>query len=139
MRSTMTTSAGLAAALLVFDGQSPYDRLYGFCGITSPDDLGKLWFAAEKDKVPPSSVYITLTDRLTDRRVKETVKSNQVWIGAPGLAHIRAEPIDCTRAVAVDELAICNSEDLRTVDKRFLRWGDAKTLLGHVTAVPTPR
>lgn len=100
----------------IFDGQGPYGRLYGFCGLSSSEDLGKLWFALPKDRKPPSSVYIALTDRLSDRRVKETVMSNHVAIGEPWLADVGAGAIDCTRAVAIDELAICNSEDLRTMD-----------------------
>src|SRR3990172_5885676 len=33
-------------------------RLYGFCALGSHDDLGKIWFATERDTIPPSWVYI---------------------------------------------------------------------------------
>ena len=29
-------------------------RLYGFCALGSPDDLGRIWFAREEGAVPPS-------------------------------------------------------------------------------------
>ena len=47
-------------------------RLYGFCALGSPSDLGNIWFAMEEGVVPPSYVYITLTDRQTNT----TYKSN---------------------------------------------------------------
>jgi hypothetical protein len=76
----------------IFDGQHPYNRLYGFCGLSSPEDLGKLWFALPKDGKPLSSVYITLTDRLTDRRMKETVTSNEVAISPPAKPEMASPP-----------------------------------------------
>jgi hypothetical protein len=45
-------------------------RLYGFCALGSPADLGKLWFALETDVVPPSWVYIELNDRQTNTKYK---------------------------------------------------------------------
>lgn len=47
-------------------------RLYGFCAFSSPNDLGKLWFATEEGTIAPSYVYIVITDRQT----KKTYKSN---------------------------------------------------------------
>ena len=47
-------------------------RLYGFCALTSPAHLGSLWFAAEEGTIPPSYVYIVITDRQTNK----TYKSN---------------------------------------------------------------
>lgn len=41
-------------------------RLYGFCALGKPDDLGKIWFALEEGVVPPSYVYIELNDRQTN-------------------------------------------------------------------------
>lgn len=35
---------------------------------------------------------------------------------AVGSTIIRAEPVNCQAATAVDEIAICNDEDLRTMD-----------------------
>ena len=47
-------------------------RLYGFCALSKPADLGSIWFALEDGVVPPSYVYIELTDRQTNT----TYKSN---------------------------------------------------------------
>ncbi|HYO99655.1 MAG TPA: hypothetical protein VER76_05655 [Pyrinomonadaceae bacterium] len=45
-------------------------RLNGFCALGSPNDLGKLWFALEADVIPPSYVYIEMTDRKTNTKYK---------------------------------------------------------------------
>lgn len=45
-------------------------RLYGFCALGSTADLGKLWFALETDVLPPSWVYIEMTDRQTNTKYK---------------------------------------------------------------------
>lgn len=41
-------------------------RLYGFCALGSPNDLGSIWFARPEGEVPPSWVYIEMTDRQTN-------------------------------------------------------------------------
>lgn len=48
-------------------------RLYGFCALGKASDLGKLWFALETDVVPPSWVYIELTDRQTNTKYKSNL------------------------------------------------------------------
>jgi hypothetical protein len=45
-------------------------RLNGFCALGSPADLEKLWFALETDVIPPSWIYIELTDRQTGTKYK---------------------------------------------------------------------
>ena len=45
-------------------------RLYGFCALGSPNDLGKIWFALERDVIPPSWVYIELNDRQVGKKYK---------------------------------------------------------------------
>jgi hypothetical protein len=45
-------------------------RLNGFCAFGSPDDLNKVWFALESDVIPPSWVYMELTDRKTNTKYK---------------------------------------------------------------------
>jgi hypothetical protein len=48
-------------------------KLNGFCGLTKAADLTKLWFALEGDAVPPSWVYIELTDRKTNTKYKSNL------------------------------------------------------------------
>ena len=48
-------------------------RLYGFCALGKPADLGTIWFALEADVVPPSYVYIELTDRQTNTKYKSNL------------------------------------------------------------------
>src|SRR4051812_41830780 len=47
-----------------FDGRTN-QRIYGFCALGSPSDLGSIWFALPEGQVPPSYVYIKITDRQT--------------------------------------------------------------------------
>jgi hypothetical protein len=48
-------------------------RLYGFCALGKPEDLGKIWFALEEGVVPPSYVYIELNDRQTNTKYKSNL------------------------------------------------------------------
>jgi hypothetical protein len=48
-------------------------RLNGFCAFGKPDELGKIWFALEAGEVPPSWVYIELTDRKTNTKYKSNL------------------------------------------------------------------
>jgi hypothetical protein len=54
-----------------FDQQGK--RLYGFCALGKPADLGKIWFALEDGVVPPSWVYIELNDRQTSTKYKSNL------------------------------------------------------------------
>lgn len=47
--------------------------LKGFCALGKSSDLGKLWFAIEVDKVPPSYVYIEMNDRKTPAKYKSNL------------------------------------------------------------------
>ena len=49
----------------IHNGRTPYARIYGFCALGSPQDLGSLWFAVEKGTRPPSLVFIKINDRQT--------------------------------------------------------------------------
>jgi hypothetical protein len=49
-------------------------RLYGFCALSSPNNLQDLWFAQPRGQQPPAAVYITLNDR----RCNITYTSNSV-------------------------------------------------------------
>lgn len=48
-------------------------RLYGFCALGKPADLGLLWFALEDGVVAPSYVYIELNDRQTNTKYKSNL------------------------------------------------------------------
>lgn len=48
-------------------------RLYGFCAFSKPGDLEKIWFALEEGVIPPSWVYIELTDRQTNTKYKSNL------------------------------------------------------------------
>jgi len=48
-------------------------RLYGFCALGKPSDLGQIWFGLEQGVVPPSFVYIELTDRQTNTKYKSNL------------------------------------------------------------------
>lgn len=52
----------------VFD--SGGKRLNRFCAFGNPNDLGSIWFALEQGVVPPSYVFIVLTDRKTSAKYK---------------------------------------------------------------------
>jgi hypothetical protein len=51
-------------------------RLYGFCALSTANDLDSLWFATQRGATPPASVYMTLQDR----RCGTTYTSNPVAI-----------------------------------------------------------
>jgi hypothetical protein len=48
-------------------------RLYGFCALSKPADLGLIWFAYEEGTIPPSYVYIELNDRQTNTKYKSNL------------------------------------------------------------------
>src|SRR5213080_1408467 len=48
-------------------------RLYGFCALGKPADLTGIWFALEEGVVPPSYVYIEMTDRQTNTKYKSNL------------------------------------------------------------------
>ncbi len=48
-------------------------RLYGFCALGKPADLGTIWFALESGVIPPSYVYIEMTDRQTNTKYKSNL------------------------------------------------------------------
>jgi len=48
-------------------------RLYGFCALAKPGDLGKIWFALDENELPPSWIYIELNDRKTNTKYKSNL------------------------------------------------------------------
>lgn len=55
----------------VFDGSGK--RLNRFCAFGNPSDLGQIWFALEEGVLPPSVVFIVLTDRRTKAKYKSNL------------------------------------------------------------------
>lgn len=50
--------------------------IYGFCTLSSPQDLNSIWFSVEQGQTPPASVYVSLVDR----QINKTYRSNRVQI-----------------------------------------------------------
>ena len=48
-------------------------RLYGFCALGKPGDLGSIWFSTPVGEIPPSWVYIEITDRQTNTKYKSNL------------------------------------------------------------------
>jgi len=48
-------------------------RLNGFCALSKLADLDGIWFAVEEGTIPPSWVYIELTDRQTNTKYKSNL------------------------------------------------------------------
>ncbi len=48
-------------------------RLQGFCALGKASNLNGIWFALAADEVPPSWVYIELTDRQTNTKYKSNL------------------------------------------------------------------
>ena len=48
-------------------------RLYGFCALGSPSNLGSIWFATAAGTVAPSWVYIEINDRQTNTKYKSNL------------------------------------------------------------------
>ena len=48
-------------------------RIYGFCALGQPQNLGSIWFALPEGTVPPSYVYIELNDRQTNTKSRSNL------------------------------------------------------------------
>jgi hypothetical protein len=55
-----------------FDGRTN-QRLYGFCALGSPQNLGSIWFATEEGTIPPSYIYIEIHDRQTNQKYRSNL------------------------------------------------------------------
>src|SRR5438045_9170429 len=55
----------------LFDQRSK--RLYGFCALGTSEQLNSIWFALPEGQVPPSWIYIELTDRQTSLKYKSNL------------------------------------------------------------------
>jgi hypothetical protein len=54
-----------------FDQQG--HRLYGFCALGDPANLGKIWVSFEEGTVPPSWIYIEINDRQTNTKYRSNL------------------------------------------------------------------
>ena len=48
-------------------------KLNTFCALTKREDLNKIWFHMPADKIPPSYVFIEMTDRKTNLKYKSNL------------------------------------------------------------------
>lgn len=48
-------------------------RLNGFCALEHPKNLSGIWFGLESESVPPSWIYIEMTDRQTNTKYKSNL------------------------------------------------------------------
>lgn len=48
-------------------------RLYGFCALGNPQNMGSIWFALPLGQLPPSYVYIEITDRQTNTKYRSNL------------------------------------------------------------------
>ena len=48
-------------------------RIYGFCALGSPANLGRIWFALPEGQLPPSYVYIEINDRQTNTKYRSNL------------------------------------------------------------------
>lgn len=55
-----------------FDGRTRR-RLYGFCALGQASNLGSIWFATPEGTIPPSYVYIEMTDRQTNTKYRSNL------------------------------------------------------------------
>ncbi|MEO7505913.1 MAG: hypothetical protein ABIZ95_01645 [Pyrinomonadaceae bacterium] len=48
-------------------------RLYGFCNLRKDGDLNSIWFGLPVGEIPPSYIYIEMTDRQTNTKYKSNL------------------------------------------------------------------
>ena len=48
-------------------------RLYGFCALGNPSNLGRIWFALPEGQIPPSYIYIEINDRQTNTKYRSNL------------------------------------------------------------------
>jgi hypothetical protein len=48
-------------------------RIYGFCALGNPSNLGQIWFALPEGQIPPSYVYIEIHDRQTNTKYRSNL------------------------------------------------------------------
>lgn len=90
-------------------------RIYGFCALTSPDQLGSIWFATPADQPPPLGAYVVITDRLTNTTYRSQVVDMRPGALVAHAAGLRAAG-DNAGAFRLVERAIFTRKRAGTVD-----------------------
>lgn len=79
-------------------------RIYGFCAFGSPENLMDIWFAVEKGKAPPKSVYIVMTDRRCDI----SYVSNEIQISSASSMTTPTKPLEMRTIIPSNLQAMVN-------------------------------
>jgi len=87
----------------IYDGEG--NRIYGFCALSEPEDLTKLWFGISGGKVP-ERVKIVITDRLCDK----SVESPLIRLPADQLASLKVTVEGSGRVISDTGISCTNNE-----------------------------
>ena len=101
-------------------------RIFGFCALGTPQDLTQIWFAIPQGQLPPSSVFITLTDR----RCGLVYTSNSISIAAPNLTCPAATTISGCNLSGIGSLPYSEAPVMITLDQLKAEGGDASAACG---------
>jgi hypothetical protein len=124
----------------IYNG-STNDRIYGFCALSSPDELNDIWFAVPRWTQPPTSVYITITDR----RANVVYTSNTISLFGPLFVNFPREVELNWSAVAGAasyeiEMQYCESwasPDWRTCNLDWKPWTHLMSYTGGASYIDT--
>jgi hypothetical protein len=124
----------------IYDGTTNA-RIYGFCGLTAPDQLNDIWFAISRWTQPPASVYITITDR----RANVVYTSNTVSLFGPLFVNFpRQVELDWSAVLGAAsyeiEMQSCDSwasPDWRTCNLAWTPWTHLLSYTAGVSYIDT--
>jgi hypothetical protein len=124
----------------IYDGTTNA-RIYGFCALSSPDELNDIWFAVPRWTQPPPSVYITITDR----RANVVYTSNTIslfgplFVNSPRQVELNWSAVEGAASYEI-EMQYCESwasPDWRTCNLDWKPWTHLMNYTGGVTYVDT--
>jgi len=124
----------------IYDGTT-HARIYGFCALSAPDQLNDIWFAVPRWTQPPSSVYITITDR----RAGVVYTSNTIsligplFVNLPRLVELNWGATDGAASYEV-EMQYCESwasPDWRTCNLAWRPWTHLMSYAGGTSYIDT--
>lgn len=99
----------------IYDQNERY--VYGFCALSSAEDLDGIWFAVPTGRQPPEAVYVTLSDRATGA----IYRSNSVRLSEAPCAPTPPPP-GCPEALPVPRLEAAGTERYVVNGIRFTRY-----------------